>query len=292
LLDLQPLLVRLLDHDVRLQLELEPELLAIHCAPSALEQIAMNLAVNARDAMPNGGKLIIRTETVTLDANELTSLPAGEYVLLSAIDTGEGIPPEIMGRIFEPFFTTKAERAGTGLGLSTVYSLVRQAGGAVAVDSAPGAGTTFRVYFPAHAAEPAQVKTASQSDAPPGGGETILVAEDDPGVRALVTAILQRYGYNVMTAVDGRQGLELHTTFGHLVDLIVTDISMPDMTGPELVSSIRAAGSTVPILYISGFTADALPPPDDAPRHFLPKPFTPLELAQAVRHALALRPAR
>jgi two-component system, cell cycle sensor histidine kinase and response regulator CckA len=289
LLELQPLLVRLLEHDVRLDLELEPDLLAIHCAPSALEQIAMNLAVNARDAMPGGGRLIMRTQTARLEDGDRDGLPAGDYVLLTATDTGEGIQPEILGRIFEPFFTTKSDRAGTGLGLSTVYTLVREAGGAVAVDSVPGTGTSFRLFFPGHAVEPAVAQMITEPAGSLAGSETILVAEDDAGVRGLVTAILQRYGYNVMTAVDGRQALELHRTFGHLVDLIVTDINMPDVTGPELINGIHAAGSAVPVLYISGFTADVLPPAGSAPRRFLPKPFTPVELAQAVRQTLALR---
>jgi PAS domain S-box-containing protein len=289
LLELQPLLVRVLGHEIRMDLDLETELMSTRCAPAAIEQIAMNLALNAKDAMPGGGRLIVRTENVELAGDARPGLEAGRYVLLTVADTGTGMEAAVAARAFEPFYTTKGDRGGSGLGLSTVYSLVRQAGGAIDLRSEPGAGTTFRIWLPGH--DTAPERTASTT-APAGslmGSETILLAEDDPGVRSLVTAVLQRYGYSVMTAVDGRQAVDLYATFGHLVDLIISDIGMPDMTGPDLVRTIREAGAGVPVLYISGFTASSLPATDDGPRSFLPKPFTPLELAQAVRQALALR---
>jgi two-component system, cell cycle sensor histidine kinase and response regulator CckA len=286
LLELQPLLTRLLGAQVRLALELEPGLHAMRFAAGALEQVVMNLAVNARDAMQQGGALVIRTENVDVAAGERPGLEGGSYVLLTFSDTGAGMTAEVMDRLFEPFFTTKGGEGGTGLGLSTVYSLVRHAGGDVGVESVPGEGSTFRLWFQARHGETAAPGQRAETAGPLHGTETILVAEDDPGVRSLVAAVLQRHGYSVMTAADGRQGVELHDTFGHLVHLIITDISMPDMTGPDFVRAVQAAGARQPVLFMSGLSADALPPVDAAPRHFLAKPFTPLQLAQAVRKVL------
>jgi CheY-like chemotaxis protein len=191
---------------------------------------------------------------------------------------------DIASRAFEPFFTTKDPDAGTGLGLSTVYSIMRRVGGDVSVKSKPGAGTVFRLLFPGHdqpvpkAADAPAAATASLQ-----GHGTVIVAEDDPGVRALVVATLQRYGYNVMAAVDGLQALELFRTYGHVIDLIVTDVNMPELRGPEFVAALTGEGAALPVLYISGFTAETLRLRDAAPRHaFLAKPFAPADLARAV----------
>jgi two-component system, cell cycle sensor histidine kinase and response regulator CckA len=284
LLGLQSLVARVLDARVTLTLELAPELQPIYCATAALEQITMNLVVNARDAMPQGGRLLIRTENVRLGADERPTLDGGDYVLVTIADTGVGMEDNVATRIFEPFFTTRSEQ-GSGLGLSMVYNIVRQAQGDVMVETAPGRGTAFRIYLPARSDAPLPPPEPQLPDAP-GGTETILVAEDDNAVRALITATLQRYGYNVMTAVDGRQGLDLFHTYGHVVDLIVTDVNMPDMTGAELVRAIRQSGSQLPVLFTSGFSAESLPLADLPQWTFLPKPFTPLELARAVRTAL------
>jgi two-component system cell cycle sensor histidine kinase/response regulator CckA len=288
ILDVQPMIARLLGADIALDIELDPRLLAIRCEPAALEQIIINLAVNARDAMPAGGRLALRTANVTLEAGDHASLPAGRYVELTVSDSGSGMTRETAARAFEPFFTTK-EGAGSGLGLSTVYSIVRQVRGDVSVESAPGRGARFTLLIPA--TEHAVTTTGDGrelSGSQLQGTETVLVAEDDPGVRALAVATLQRYGYRVMAAVDGMQALEMFRTYGHLVDVLVTDVNMPELKGTELVRRLVEDGATLPVLYMSGFTAETIPL-SDTPRHqFLAKPFTPVELVQSVRALLGI----
>ncbi|HSK17504.1 MAG TPA: PAS domain S-box protein [Longimicrobiales bacterium] len=283
-LDVQPMLARLIGSDIAIVHQLEPSLLAVRCDPAAIEQVLVNLAVNARDAMPGGGTLTFRTENVTIAPGDRPALSPGRYVQLAVTDDGVGMEPDIASRAFEPFFTTKDPDAGTGLGLSTVYSIMRQLGGDVSVRSKPGTGTVFRLLFPGH-----DVPVPKPADAPTTTGAslhgqgTVLVAEDDPGVRALVVATLQRYGYNVMAAVDGLQALELFRTYGHVIDLIVTDVNMPELRGPEFIAAVAGEGAALPVLYISGFTAETLRLRDAAPRHaFLAKPFAPADLARAV----------
>lgn len=288
ILELQPMLSRMIGDDIKLKLDLDPDLTGVRCEPSELEQIVVNLAANARDAMIEGGRLSVRTQNVTIDESALIELAPGPYVLLSVTDTGTGIEPDIIARVFEPFFTTKPEGVGTGLGLSTVYTITSQAGGRVEIDSTPGVGTQFRLHLPGHSG-PANI-TPDGRHAPAAalrGTETVMVAEDDAGVRALAVAALERYGYRVMTAVDGMQALELFRTYGHLIDLVVTDVNMPELKGPELVRILTDEGTTLPVLYISGYTAESLVLDDLAPhRAFLAKPFTPVELAQALRALL------
>ncbi|CAN5635439.1 hypothetical protein BH23GEM10_BH23GEM10_02430 [soil metagenome] len=288
ILELQPMLSRLIGDDIELHLDLDPDLAGVRCEPSELEQIVVNLAANARDAMAAGGRLSLRTQNATIDESALIELEPGPYVLLTVADTGTGIEPDIVARVFEPFFTTKADGAGTGLGLSTVYTITTQAGGRVEIESTPGVGTQFSLHLPGHAG-PADV-TPDGRHAPAAalrGTETVMVAEDDAGVRALVVAALERYGYRVMTAVDGMQALELFHTYGHLIDIVVTDVNMPELKGPELVRILTDEGTTLPVLYMSGYTAESLALDELAPRRaFLAKPFTPVELAQAVRMLL------
>jgi two-component system, cell cycle sensor histidine kinase and response regulator CckA len=289
LLELQPIMATLLSDEVVLSLELAPDLVGVNAEPAALEQTLMNLVVNARDAMPNGGRLTIITQNVQLADDENALLRPGSYVSLTLSDTGSGIPPEIVPHIFEPFFTTKPSSIGTGLGLSMAHTIVEQAGGTIDVESTPGAGAMFRIMLPGVAAP---VRAAAEQGAAPSAGlrgtETILVAEDDAGVRALVVATLERYGYRVMAAVDGMQALELFRMYGHLIDMIVTDVNMPELKGPELVRILADAGTNMPVLYISGFTPQSLQLGGLARRRaFLSKPFTPVELGQAVRQLLA-----
>jgi two-component system, cell cycle sensor histidine kinase and response regulator CckA len=289
LLDIQPMLARVIGADIALALDLEPRLRAVRCEVTALEQIIVNLAVNARDAMPDGGRLRYATANTTLHTGDHASLPAGAYVRFTVSDTGTGMTPDVAERVFEPFFTTKIG-TGTGLGLSTVYSIMRQAHGDVALSTEPGRGTTFTMLFPGYDEEITQTADGRQlAGAPLEGTETILLAEDDPGVRALIVAALQRYGYRVMTAVDGIQALELFRTNGHLVDLLITDVNMPEIRGPELVRRLEQAGSKVPVLYISGFTSQSLALTDTLRHRFLAKPFTPVELVQTVRSLLGNR---
>jgi two-component system, cell cycle sensor histidine kinase and response regulator CckA len=286
LLDIQPMLARVIGADVTLDLQLEQRLRAVRCEVAALEQIIVNLAVNARDAMPAGGRLTYATANTRLHPGDHASLPGGDYVQLTVTDTGTGMTPETAERVFEPFFTTKIG-TGTGLGLSTVYSIMRQAHGDVGLTTTPGQGTTFTLLFPGYDEEITQTADGRQlAGAPLEGTETILVAEDDPGVRALVVAALERYGYRVMTAVDGMQALEMFGAYGHLVDLLITDVNMPELRGPEVVKRIEESGSTLPVLYISGFTSQSLSLTDTLQQRFLAKPFTPIELVQSVRNLL------
>lgn len=284
LLEIQPMLARLIGSEIELIHQLEPDLLAVRCDPAAIEQVLVNLAVNARDAMPDGGTLTFRTVNVALADGERAGLHGGSYVELIVRDTGVGMDSSVAARAFEPFFTTREPDAGTGLGLSTVYSIMRQVGGDVTVSSRPGAGAEFQLLFPGHDAEvPYSDDRPTQSAASLQGSGTVLIAEDDPGVRALIVVTLQRYGYQVMAAVDGMQALELFRTYGHVIDLVVTDVNMPELKGPELIGALKEMGAAVPVLYISGFTAETLRLRDTAPRHaFLAKPFAPTDLARAV----------
>lgn len=288
ILELQPMLTRMIGDDIELDLDLDPDLAGVRCEPSELEQIVVNLGANARDAMAAGGRLSLRTQNVNVDETALIELDPGPYVLVTVADTGTGMEPGTVARAFEPFFTTKLDGAGTGLGLSTVYTITSQAGGRVEIESAPGAGTQFKLYLPGHSG-PVDV-TPDGRHAPAAtlrGTETVMVAEDDAGVRALAVAALERFGYRVMTAVDGMQALELFRTYGHLIDIVVTDVNMPELKGPELVRILTDEGTTLPVLYMSGYSAESLVLDDLAPhRAFLAKPFTPVELAQALRGLL------
>ncbi|HEX2167222.1 MAG TPA: PAS domain S-box protein [Longimicrobiales bacterium] len=284
LLDIQPMLVRLIGSGIEVVHQLEQDLLAVRCDPAAIEQVVVNLAVNAREAMPDGGTLTFRTANIVLADGERAGVGGGRYVQLRVADTGVGMDSRVAARAFEPFFTTRDPESGTGLGLSTVYSIMRQVGGDASVTTSPGAGAVFELLFPGHdAAVPGAEDQTTTTGADLQGSGTVLVAEDDPGVRALVVATLQRYGYQVMAAVDGMQALELFRTYGHVIDVIVTDVNMPELKGPDLVGAVAQSGASLPVLYISGFTAETLGLREAAPRHaFLAKPFAPMDLARAV----------
>jgi two-component system, cell cycle sensor histidine kinase and response regulator CckA len=291
LLDMQPLLVRVLGADVSLTLELDPQLVAMSAQPASVRQVLMNLTTNARDATAGGGPghVLISTRNRRIEDGEHASLPGGDYVMITVQDDGRGMEPDVAARVFEPFFTTKPGVPGGGLGLSTAYAEVRSAGGDLSVDTEPGAGSAFTVLLPASDRPPTWTPDDRVVTEQLAGSETILVAEDDPGVRSLIIATLERHGYSVMSAVDGRQALDLFRTYGHLVDLVVTDVNMPELTGPDLARTIADADATMPILYVSGFTADAFLSGESEHSLFLPKPFTPVQLAQSVARALASR---
>jgi two-component system, cell cycle sensor histidine kinase and response regulator CckA len=292
ILEMQPLLVRVLGPNLQLSLELHPDLKPLHADPASLRQVLMNLAVNAREALHasgQDGRIRIVTSNRTIDDGEHASLPGGAYVSITVADDGPGMADDVAARAFEPFFTTKQHVEGAGLGLSSAYSEVRNAGGDISLDTTPGAGSTFTLLFPASEQKPTWTPDDRVVTEQLGGTETILVAEDDPGVRALIVATLERHGYSVMSAVDGRQALDLFRMYGHLIDLVVTDVNMPELTGPELARVIAESDGALPVLFISGFTADAFPTGDGEERLFLPKPFTPVQLAQSVARALARR---
>jgi PAS domain S-box-containing protein len=285
------MLKRLIGEDVELATALAPDLDAIKADPGQLEQVIMNLAVNARDAMPMGGKLTIETANIELNGaytQEHSVVTAGSYVLLAVSDTGLGMDELTRSRIFEPFFTTKEKGKGTGLGLATVYGIVKQSEGFVWVYSELGHGTTFKVYFPR---VEERVDTAAPAGTAPGslhGTETVLVAEDAGGVRAVVWQVLKRHGYAVLAAADGQSALDLALGREAPIDLLVTDVIMPEMSGRQLADRLRERRPRLKVLFVSGYTDDAIV------RHgilepgiaFLQKPFTPEALARKVREVL------
>jgi len=285
-LDLEKMLRRLIGEDVELILSLDPDPAVIRNDRGHVEQILMNLAVNARDAMPKGGKLVIETSHATVDelyADVHFGVVQGNYAMLIVSDTGEGMPPEVKARIFEPFYTTKELGKGTGLGLSTVYGIVKQSEGAILVYSEPGRGTTFKILFPAVDAsvDPAQPVTA------PGdlrGTETILVVEDEEGLRKYVREVLEQRGYTVVTSTNGRDALDLARGFQGPIHLLLTDVVMPEMGGIDLGEDFAALRPGVPVLHMSGYT-DRLWKTNTTP-NFIQKPFTPTALLTEVRRLL------
>ncbi len=257
-----------------------------------LEQVLINLVVNARDAMNNQGKLTIRTQHVLTDAPQqrgADTMPAGDWVMVSVTDTGCGIPRDNIARIFEPFFTTKPIGSGTGLGLSTVYGIVRQTGGYVHVDSVVGQGTTFSIYLTRHTQSAQQVAQVKVEEKPTDltGTATILLVEDEDAVRAFSTRALTNKGYRVMDAPGGETALEILKTHGQSPDLIITDVIMPEMDGPTLITKVRAIYPDVPVIFVSGYTEDKFKGQFGANTHFLPKPFTLQQLAAKVKEVLS-----
>jgi two-component system, cell cycle sensor histidine kinase and response regulator CckA len=282
------MLRRLIGADVQLTIRPGADLRAVKADPSQLDQVIVNLAVNARDAMPSGGALTIETANVVLsDAFAAANLcQPGPHVMLAMTDTGCGMPPDVRARIFEPFFTTKEVSKGTGLGLSMVFGVLQQSHGCVEVDSQPGRGTTFRLYLPAVDERPEAGVEMVRED--PGGGETILLVEDEGGVRELAARSLRSRGYNVLAATDGVDALRTIDGTGVRLDLVLTDVVMPRLGGPELVSALRARYPGLKVLFMSGYTDDAMVRRGirDAGAAFLQKPYTPHGLAQKVRDAL------
>jgi PAS domain S-box-containing protein len=284
------ILRRLIGEDVELLLTLGPRAGCVNADPGQLEQVLLNLAVNARDAMPQGGTLSLETDQVRLDAapaGRPDALPPGPYAVLRVIDTGIGMDEATQARIFEPFFTTKERGKGTGLGLSTVHGVVRQHGGTITVRSAVGAGATFEIYLPQVEVAP-DGEERGESARPAAGHETVLLVEDEDDVRALAREVLERHGYTVVEAPDGAQALSLFERGGSRIDLILTDVVMPRMSGRELVDRVRASRPTMPVLYMSGYTEDAIVRHGvrDASLLLLSKPFGPADLVRKVREVL------
>jgi len=312
--DLTMLLRRLIGEKVTLDVVHGRDLWPVRVDISQFEQVIVNLAVNARDAMPSGGKLELRTGNVTAKDCErfnAKGMPAADYVLVEVTDTGTGIPPAIVGKIFEPFFSTKEVGKGTGLGLSTVYGIIKQTGGFVYVDSAEGKGTTFRIFLPRHVAgtqelaseraaeaEPApitealaaadQVKRAAKTDLT--GQGTILLVEDEEGLRALNARGLASRGYTVLEAGNGVEAIEVLEKTDGRVDLVVSDVVMPEMDGPTLLRELRSRDPDLKIIFVSGYAEDAFQkhlPADGSQFAFLAKPFTLKQLVAAVKETLA-----
>ena len=286
------MLRRVLGEEIKLSTQLEPHLRTVEVDPGQLGQVLMNLAVNARDAMPRGGALAITTQNVKLKKAipiEHGTLPRGSYVLISFSDTGEGMAAETREHIFEPFFTTKQPGQGTGLGLATVVGIVEQSGGAIAVDTGPGEGTTFRVYLPRSAAPLVEKKVEPEQEQT--GAGTVLVAEDDPAVRKLVAKILLEAGYRVLVAALPSEAISLANREPS-IDVLVTDVVMPEMNGHELAQGLIAQRPDLRVLYISGYTPDVVRGKGVLTHQesFLQKPFTAAALTQAVRELAAESP--
>jgi len=289
-IDTSRLLGRLLGEDIVLTTLLAPDLPPVKVDPGQLGQIMMNLAVNARDAMPRGGQLTVETTRASLDKQTVTFPPGGvpgPHVLLAISDTGTGMTPDVQGRIFEPFFTTKEADRGTGLGLSVVFGIVQQSGGRIHVYSEPGRGTTVKVYLPV-VTETVALPSSTPVDSPPNGTETVLLVEDEPGVREFAATILALYGYTVLAAHDGADALRQAESITTPIDLVLTDVVMPGMSGPELVGKLESRSPHLKVVFMSGYTDDAVI------RHglltadvaFIQKPYSAQALAEKVRATL------
>ena len=289
--NLEKLLRRLIGEDVELRTVLAPDLGAVRADPGQLEQVIVNLAVNSRDAMPQGGQLTIETANVEFDeAYAAEHFPAepGSYVLLAVTDTGTGMDAQTKSHIFEPFFTTKEKGKGTGLGLATVYGIVKQSDGYIWVYSEPGHGTSFMIYLPRVPDAPGPVRPAFEPSASARGSETVLAVEDDEMVRALIRRMLETRGYTVLLASHGDEALRLLERHPGCIDLLMTDVVMPGMSGRDLADRVAELRPSIKVLYLSGYTDDAIV------RHgvlepgiaFLQKPFTADRLARRVREVL------
>jgi two-component system cell cycle sensor histidine kinase/response regulator CckA len=292
---MQKMLVRLLGEGVELVLEPGANLGKINADPGQLELVMMNLVINARDAMPKGGRLAIATENAELDeryALEHPEVIAGSYVRVVVTDTGAGMTPAVRARIFEPFFTTKEQGRGTGLGLSTVFGIVRQSGGHIAVFSEPGLGTTFNLYLPRvseHQPEPETIPPSPHSSPP--GSETVLLVEDEAQVRALARVVLERQGYHVLEAPGPHEALALSEAYPHTIHLLLTDVVMPKMDGRTLADLLKPRRPRTRVLFMSGHAESAIVRDGvlEPGITLLPKPFTPDALLAAVRALLDAR---
>jgi signal transduction histidine kinase len=285
----QPMLTRVMSAQVRVITSLDPELPSVEVDPGQLEQVVVNLAINARDAMPEGGTLHIDTAVVDV-AHAHFQMGPGRYVRLCVRDSGIGMPPEVLAQIFEPFFTTKGSR-GTGLGLSSVYGIVKQSGGFIWCDSTPGAGTTFSIYLRPIAGTADSDLPAPATERARGGEERILVVDDEPAVRKLLARILRARGYDVFETEDGPSALAFMSGTDRQMDLVVTDVLMPKMSGTQLAKEIQTRWPSIKILLVSGYPRGERDRPTaiDATLPMLGKPFTPTNIENAVRELLDSR---
>ncbi|HZQ71065.1 MAG TPA: ATP-binding protein [Terriglobales bacterium] len=288
--DLGCVLPRLLGEKVHLQMVLGEDLRNAKADPAEIEQVILNLAGNARDAMPNGGHLRIQTSMVELEESYVQHhavATAGEYVLLTMVDSGEGIAPEHMAHIFEPFYTTKPRGKGTGLGLATAYAVVKQCGGHIWVYSEKGLGTTFKIYIPTVGKKPAQASVSLAPDAP-SGTETILLVEDDPALRKSEMEFLKASGYTVLEASDSEDAVETARSYSGVIHLMITDVVLPKMDGTLLAEKVLGLRPQMKLLFISGFAEHSVSQRGlvNSEGNFLEKPFTRRILAEKVRQIL------
>ncbi len=291
IVNLEKMLRRLIGEHIQIHTALDPHLWPVMADAGQMEQVVMNLALNARDAMPKGGELRIQTTNVDPQASDMVlppEVPAGRFVMLSVTDSGCGMDENTRARIFEPFFTTKAEGRGTGLGLAVVYGIVSQSGGAIDVTSELNRGTSFRIFLPSHEHAGPSAEPQHETLTPRLGTETVLLVEDEGVVRHLTAYVLREFGYSVLEATNGHEALRIFESTVERIHLIVTDVLMPGMGGPELVKQLTSLRSDLKVLFLSGYTEDALHLEDIAAQSvgFLQKPFTPSTLSRKVRDVL------
>jgi CheY-like chemotaxis protein len=285
------MLRRVIREDIEMVIRLAEDLGSVRADVGQIEQVIMNLAVNAKDAMPSGGKLMIETADVALDesyARGHVDVSPGPYVMLSVSDTGAGMTPEVRERIFEPFFTTKEKGKGTGLGLSTVYGIVKQSKGHIWVDSVQGKGTTFKIYLPRVNEPVEEMRKEVLKEELPHGSETVLIVEDEDEVRKLISKMLERQGYAILETSSGEEALLACGKCEGPIHLMLVDVIMPGMSGSELAKALKPLYPEIKILYMSGYTDDAIV------RHgvlekgvnYIQKPFTLEGLGRKVREVL------
>jgi CheY-like chemotaxis protein len=291
LVEMEKMLGRIIGESIRFETDLQPGLWTVRADPGQIQQVVMNLVLNARDATGEGGSLTIRTSNSILDPQSWSGIgvPFGEYVLTEVSDTGTGMTPEVAARLFEPFFTTKGGAHGTGLGLSTVYGIVKEAGGHVVVQTDVGRGTTFKVYLPRGPDLGASKPTAAAPEHAAGSGrESILIAEDETMVRNLISSLLTAKGYQVLCAHNGVEALELFNSAPAHIDLVITDVVMPGMGGVELARRLKTTSRKPRIMFISGYPDGALSGRGELTEEvpLLQKPFSEDELLRKVREIL------
>jgi CheY-like chemotaxis protein len=289
--ELANMLPRLIGEDITLQTEYGPELPAIRADTGMIEQILMNLAVNARDAMPKGGQLVVSTQALDINSNYSRQRPEarpGRFVCLTVRDTGCGMDAKTLARVFEPFFSTKEVGKGTGLGLATVYGIVKQHQGWVEVSSEVNVGTIFRIFFPASICEAdKQSESGEATEFVHGGRETILLVEDEAPLREMVTRVLRGYNYRVLEATNGPEALKIWNEHSEDIDLLLTDMVMPGgLTGSDLARIVRERKPNLKVIFSSGFSAETVAPDFNEHSEFLAKPYRPNVLAQRVRKCL------
>lgn len=289
-IDMGLMVRRLIGENITYETETIDDLGLVKADPTQIGQVILNLAVNARDAMPAGGRLFVTTSNVELSEHVTHDHPdvsPGPYVMLSVSDTGSGMTADVLAQVFEPFFTTKPVGKGTGLGLATVYGIVKQSGGHVEVESTVNVGTTFRVYLPR--VEEAPQTQSDKATAPAlRGTEIVLLVEDEDAVRQVTKLILERYGYTVLEASDGPEGVEISRNYKGTIHLVLTDLMMPNLSGRQLVNAVAASRPSIRVLFMSGYTDDVLVHQgvESSTADFLHKPFTPEALAKKVREVL------
>ena len=291
--DFQRMLGRLIGENILLTTKLDPSLGQVQVDPGQVEQVLMNLVVNARDAMPKGGRLMIETANVEVDEHYAQIRPEvvpGHYAMTAVSDTGCGMDQALQARVFEPFFTTKEPGKGAGLGLATVYGIVKQSGGYIYVYSELGRGTTFKIYLPLTTEEPTAAPPSKLTPAP-GGTETVLLVEDEEGLRNLLNSTLEEKGYTVLSAVHGKEALHVAQKFMGRIDLLLTDVIMPEMGGRALAEQFAALHPDAKVLFMSGYTDDMVMRNGvlEADVEFLQKPYAMATLLHKIRAVLDRR---